>query len=424
MVRDDGTGCVGSICGGKSISINNFSARKNANGQWEITSLPGSGSGGSGGGGGGSASIPPQNDLDVEDRVGDAIAEAASAIPNAGSVTQSSNVDSNGVTIDQVEVTVEYGASQNRFSVTNGADWSIDTDEGYEKTIAGGAGGAGGTLNVDVFSDIEAPTVVSTPGETVRLDSIAVDTPLSVSLDTLNARDGLGTLDGVSGRFHCDRAGGDTCPVRLIVADGVAGTNFSETDWMFTPSTGTTTESPDTDYLAVGFWLFVPDDETSADDYVFGAFADGNDPFEQSNLMALTGTATYDGDAIGAYSEETNGDTVIGEFDGDVSLTAYFGAADALGTISGSITNFNVDEEPETGRLNLGSAEIGSVNNGFFQGAVTGSDDEHTYTGRWGGQFFGNEEADGMPGSVAGTFGGTSDDDTVNFVGAFGAHKQ
>ena len=144
MVRDDGTGCVGSICSGKSISINNFSARKNANGQWEITSLPGSGSGGSGGGGGGSASIPPQNDLDVEDRVGDAIAEAASAIPNAGSVTQSSNVDSNGVTIDQVEVTVEYGASQNRFSVTNGADWSIDTDEGYEKTIAGGAGGAGG----------------------------------------------------------------------------------------------------------------------------------------------------------------------------------------------------------------------------------------------------------------------------------------
>ena len=143
MVRDDGTGCALSICSGKSISINNFSARKNANGQWEITSLPGSGSGGSGGGGGGSASIPPQNDLDVEDRVGDAIAEAASAIPNAGSVTQSSNVDSNGVTIDQVEVTVEYGASQNRFSVTNGADWSIDTDEGYEKTIAGGAGGAG-----------------------------------------------------------------------------------------------------------------------------------------------------------------------------------------------------------------------------------------------------------------------------------------
>ena len=55
---------------------------------------------------------------------------------------------------------------------------------------------------------------------------------------------------------------------------------------------------------------------------------------------------------------------------------------------------------------------------------MTGSDDEHSYTGHWGGQFFGNEEADGRPGSVAGTFGGHSTDDVVSFVGAFGAHKQ
>ena len=77
-----------------------------------------------------------------------------------------------------------------------------------------------------------------------------------------------------------------------------------------------------------------------------------------------------------------------------------------------------------TGRLNLGTAAIGSQNSGFFEGAVTGSDEERTYVGNWGGQFFGNNESDGKPGSVGGTFGGSSTDDAISFVGAFGAHKQ
>ena len=70
------------------------------------------------------------------------------------------------------------------------------------------------------------------------------------------------------------------------------------------------------------------------------------------------------------------------------------------------------------------STKIGSANSEcFFQGDVTGSDGDHTYTGEWGGQFFGNSESDGMPGSVGGTFGGSSEDDSINYVGVFGAHK-
>ena len=195
-------------------------------------------------------------------------------------------------------------------------------------------------------------------------------------------------------------------------------------DWIFVPSTSTTVTTPDADYLAGGVWLIVPDDATSAADYVFGAFADGSDPFLQSNLTAVQGTATYEGDATGVYSEETGGSTEIGYFDGDVTLTADFGSGSALGTISGSITDFEVDGVPESGTLNLGTADIGSQDSGFFRGAVTGSDDERSYTGHWGGQFFGNGQTDGKPGSVAGTFGGHSTDDAVNFVGAFGAHKQ
>ena len=187
----------------------------------------------------------------------------------------------------------------------------------------------------------------------------------------------------------------------------------------------------DTDYLAGGVWLFVPANATSTDDYVFGAFGDGSDPFDQSNIVALQGTATYEGGATGVYSATEGQSTEIGSFDGDVELTANFGGGNDLGTISGFLTNLEVDGDRVASMLNFGTANIGSQNSGFFEGGVTGvvgsngtDYPERTYTGSWGGQFFGNNESDGKPGAVGGTFGGNSTDDAVNFVGAFGAQKQ
>ena len=40
-VRNDGTGCVGGIFSGNRVTNKNFSARRNADGQWEIVALPG-----------------------------------------------------------------------------------------------------------------------------------------------------------------------------------------------------------------------------------------------------------------------------------------------------------------------------------------------------------------------------------------------
>ena len=57
----------------------------------------------------------------------------------------------------------------------------------------------------------------------------------------------------------------------------------------------------------------------------------------------------------------------------------------------------------------------------FFTGNVSLAG--HNNLGKWGGRFFGNDEPDGKPGSVAGTFG-LSDGDGVSFLGAFGAQKQ
>ena len=240
-----------------------------------------------------------------------------------------------------------------------------------------------------------------------------------------------GTRNGDQGYFRClSQSLSQSCGHSTSTVNGRTRMMLRG-DWIFVSTSGTTTVTTlDTDYLSGGVWLLVPDDATSAADYVFGAFADGSDPFTQSNLTGVQGTATYEGEATGVYSAEIAGSTGIGYFDSDVALTADFGDGNDLGTISGLMTNFEVDGEATDGRLDLGTANIGSQNSGFFKGSVTGSvtgtdaDVERSYTGQWGGQFFGNEETDGKPGSVAGTFGGNSSDDSVNFVGAFGAHKE
>lgn len=100
----------------------------------------------------------------------------------------------------------------------------------------------------------------------------------------------------------------------------------------------------DTDYLAGGFWLFVPDDLAHTEGYSGGAFADGNDPFHQENVLALQGTATYRGYAAGMYTLRSIEGFDLNTFEGVVNLTADFGAEDGLGTVSGSITEVEVDQ--------------------------------------------------------------------------------
>ena len=173
--------------------------------------------------------------------------------------------------------------------------------------------------------------------------------------------------------------------------------------------------------------MYAPDNASSLDDYEYGAFVDGSDPFVQNNLAGVTGTATYsaqDG-ATGVYADAEEGRNYF--FDADVTLTANFGNGSELGTISGRIHNFDVEGLTVSGNpeLTLDSANIGSSYSGFFTGdtsmSVVGGSN---FTGKWGGQFYGNGETDGKPGSVAGTFGAATADGSESFLGAYGAYKQ
>ena len=181
----------------------------------------------------------------------------------------------------------------------------------------------------------------------------------------------------------------------------------------------------DTDYLAGGIWVFAPDDATSVGDYEFGAFGDGNDPFTQSNLAGLTGTVTYSGEATAVYSVVATGRNYFP--DATASLTASFGDGTDLGTIEGRIHDITGDG-PASGYdgvvVNLGRANIGGANSGFFTGDTSTTGADSAFTGKWGGQFFGNGAAAATPpGSVGGTFGGATADGGQSFVGVFGAYR-
>lgn len=188
----------------------------------------------------------------------------------------------------------------------------------------------------------------------------------------------------------------------------------------------------DTDYLVYGIWAWIPRDVNDVEDFEIGVFADGGDPFTGANVLALTGTATYRGEANGIYSYPDPDDGGIENdfFDADAELTANFGAADEEGRISGRIEPQSDDGSPIEGpggnpiMLTLGAAPIGTDNGGFFTGEASMTLGPLSHTGRWGGEFFGNGASGAAPGSVAGTFGVTATAPTLGqatLVGAFAA---
>lgn len=195
----------------------------------------------------------------------------------------------------------------------------------------------------------------------------------------------------------------------------------------------------DTDWLATGIWALTPNDG-AANKYRFGVFADGGDVFSTAGVAGLTGSATYTGRAGGVWSTVSGTARSNAFFEADVALTADFDATElnglphfAHGVVSGRVHNFATDAAiPGAPELTLAGAAIGMTGyaGGGHRGSTSMTFDGATWTGTWGGQFFGNPAAGAtgaaaLPGSVAGTFGAAtgSGDSVRSFVGAFGAHR-
>ena len=270
-----------------------------------------------------------------------------------------------------------------------------------------------------------------------------------------------GSLDGTDGTFSCPVAEG--C---VFIRDRWTEGFYSRTNGTtFTPDGGTQQELtqhvwgpvPSADYLAFGFWLYVPEDETDAVNYDFGVFGSGGDPFETANLAGLTGTATYEGDAVGMYYVNgLSSSPTTGSFTADVTLEADFGNSTDTGFIDGVVNDFvfegdvasslpatvtlsssTYDYLPEGFGVTQGSTNIfdttwedddlwpGGHIAGWTQANVNGTD----WWGEWHGAFYGNgSSATDHPTGVAGIFGSNLPNDNERsdsgLTGSFGAHRQ
>lgn len=278
-----------------------------------------------------------------------------------------------------------------------------------------------------------------------------------------------GSLDGVAGTFACANA--DGCAFTDSHATGGYQTGPGVT---FTPEGGTsqqvpvveTPTVPNADYLAFGHWLYVPDDVTNWVEYEFGTFASGGDPFETANIAGLTGTATYEGDAVGMYYVGGLTDNpTVGSFTADVTLDADFGDGIATGSLTGEVNNFEFEDDvasslPATVMLtsdfysyisdgfgrNHTLDEYGVVRGesnifdtpwrtnapwpgGYVTGETLADVNGEYWDGQWHGALYGNgASATDHPTGVAGHFNTAPFDDFMRvgsgLTGAFGAHRQ
>ncbi len=174
-----------------------------------------------------------------------------------------------------------------------------------------------------------------------------------------------------------------------------------------------------TDYLAGGYWLHLngrtnPLMITGAE---AGSFVDGPEISGSPTLPRL-GTATYQGDAGGLYVYQSSRESEVGEFTGDMRLTANFVSNTISGCMgcrklsvsgghtdhaTGRLTAFSGVSVPA--RLRLGATPIAS--DGTFAGRnVTFERDDVAVTsssGSWGGRFSNIPTGTGDPRLAAGT---------------------
>ena len=275
-----------------------------------------------------------------------------------------------------------------------------------------------------------------------------------------------GSVQGVSGTFRCQ---GDGCMLTatgtynnadddnnpdtrpLPTANRLNGVTL-ETSGMiyFKPSSATASVSlcadtsqcliDDTEYMAFGWWREEPTNALSA--YKFGVFAEVEGGAGANS--ALTGTAEYDGTAVGMYVEQgglggTGITTRQGEFAADVRLDANFSDPDSGGPevvgIKGTIDGFRTTPTGGSAAPTTSSTWVvklvgtdGAGNMGDHTDAtidIRGT----TSTGAWSHAFVGNHataptgDNQLQPPAVTGMFN-TRIPNLLHLVGAFGAELQ
>ncbi len=192
------------------------------------------------------------------------------------------------------------------------------------------------------------------------------------------------------------------------------------------------------DWLTGGYWMLVDGNSEVTD---VGAFVDGPELAGAPTLPSL-GTATYQGFATGGYAavygsdypNVTAGSHEVGEYEGQLELTADFGTRRISGrvhsiSLSGIHTPTGGSSRPITDVAAPYVFSLGetSFDTSGFTGNTTVSSTNpgisvENSAGSWGGKFSVVSDGDGNPRLVAGTHGEeftTAGGTEAGFIGAF-----
>ena len=355
---------------------------------------------------------------------------------------------------------VSPGRGETPTALTMRGDWA-----GAE-LVASASGATGYKQNALVFTDINPPaqTYISDTTNAGHLDATELSATTSVNTAVVSGEipgDGshfTGTYNANPTDNNPPRPGRFFCPSGTACSISVdpSGVLRAIQGYTFQPAMSGSVMRQDSDYLAWGVWIHVPNAvpgvETAGrtNPATVAAFASGSDPFQVQ--AALTGTATYNGVASGLYSAGG----MVEHFEADVSLSADFGGRTAndstpatdgsdsflLGAVTGSVSNIKAGGMDVDGSLTLGRAPliagdatpaVGSAAT-RFTGNTQGILGSRAMSGSWTGQFYGpNRAPDGsvavrteFPTTAAGTFGAATASGTgsgIGILGSFGTWK-
>ena len=254
-----------------------------------------------------------------------------------------------------------------------------------------------------------------------------------------------GTLGGASGRYVCSS---DTWTTSCTVQKRGSDLYFVG-PWTFRPSSGTVrVRVDDSTYMHFGWWSR---QDISDGSWSFQTFhGDDGDADTPSSLVQIgeitggndvSGTATYQGPAVGYYAiyQPLGGQSGHGDFSATANLTADFDTSELHGTIDQFQGHSDWSLTLNRSAIDGDNKDGAGAANDDDDGVSWKIGDRTTDGGSWEANFYSNlvdndpgtsvndEARNGaVPSGIAGTFSAeysdTSGADIGRLMGAFGAH--
>ena len=244
-----------------------------------------------------------------------------------------------------------------------------------------------------------------------------------------------GYYDGAMGTYTCFADANASCTVDV---NGKGELTAASDGWIFTPADGAKVDVADMDFLSYGFWL----KKTTTDGVVtYNEVA----PFAMAHGMGMpdttgtvTGSASYEGDAVGVYVHNvlTAGGGMVesrtaGHFTAKASLMAYFGNPEVLAeqdippnmenTVTGTINKFMLAGEEDNDWSVALKGKIDPTDFVITEGTANGGGMEGDLTGQFYGGG-GDANANETPGAMTGEFNANFSNGSV--AGGFGVNKE